>query len=48
MSKFRVHFDFNGNTFAETVQAETPDEAASIIRKRYKGAIVTKTKVDRT
>ena len=48
MTDFRVHFDWNGNRHIVTIAADTPDAAASIITKRYPGAIVSKTKRDKS
>ena len=48
MTDFRVHFDWNGNRHIVAIAADTPDAAASIITKRYPGAIVSKTKRDKS
>jgi hypothetical protein len=46
--KFRVHFENNeGERKVETVDAEHPEKAANIIRKKHEGSFVIKTKIDR-
>lgn len=50
MTTFRVHFTRKDSNTQERAQieADAPDDAATIIRKRYPGCTIGKVKVDRT